>query len=436
MVGFASLFLGLVLGINDIRLVTGPEVARVVVSLDGKEVGEAKGSPWIVPVDLGAELSPHELVAAAFGDDGRPLASARQWLNRPRPPAEVTVVLARKEGKRVARLSWQSLTGATPKVVDVSVDGESVPVSDAHEVVLPDVDAERVHVLRAELDFAGGVSAVADLAFGGGRTDDASARLTAVPVLLEVKAKLPAPEKLAGWFEAAGQPLAIAAVEEGPADVVVVEEESARDALGELVREIARPATRGFGIATSRDAVRSFAGLKKEQRVRVVWTAAERREHSGVRYDLFPRSDEMTWKDGGMLHVLTGISRVTTDSSPARVTDAVAVGALAAAERDRRRAVVVVLGPAATKDASTLAPAVARRYIERLRVPLLVWCVGRERDEAWGACRDVGSAGKLNAATKELVSLLERQRIVWVEGTLLPHVVALSSHASSLSLAR
>ena len=77
-----------------------------------------------------------------------------------------------------------------------------------------------------------------------------------------------------------------------------------------------------------------------------------------------------------------------------------------------------------------------RRYVERLGVPLFVWCVGRDADPAWGACQDVATAGKLNAAARDLAAALERQRIVWIEGTLLPHSVALTSRAAAVSLAR
>lgn len=436
MVGFASLFLGLILGVNDVQLVAGADVARIVVTLDGEEVGVVKGAPWTVRLDLGSELAPHELVATGYTSEGRELGTARQWLNRPRPPAEVTVVVERRGPKRVARLSWQSITSATPKVVTVSVDGEPVPVADPREVALPDVDPDRLHLLRADLDFAGGVSAVQDLAFGGGRTDEASARLTAIPVILDKKAKLPPAEKLAGWFETEGAPLNVAAVEEGPADVVLVLGEGAREALSEIVRDLAPPVSARATSGVYRDAVRVFAPLKKDQRAWIVWTVAERREHSGMRYDLFPRSDEMTPKDGGMLYYLTQVQRASPSEPTPRVADALAVGALGAAGRDRRRAAVLVLGPRGSPDMSTLDPARAKRYLARLGVPLEVWCTKGDGDPAWGACREVSTAGHLNAAVHELTSLLERERIVWVEGTLLPHKIGLSGRASSIALAR
>jgi hypothetical protein len=298
------------------------------------------------------------------------------------------------------------------------------------------VDPDRLHLLRADLDFAGGVSAVQDLAFGGGHTDEAAARLTAIPVVLEKKAKLPAAEKLAGWFESDGAPLNVAAVEEGPADVVLVMGEGAREALSEIVRDLSPPISAGVTSRVFRDAVRAFAPLKKDQRAWLVWTVAERREHSGVRYDLFPRSDEMTPKDGGMLYYLTQVQRAAPSDSVPRVADAVAVGALGAAGRDRRRAAVLVLGPAASPDASTLDAPRVKRYLARLGVPLEIWCTKGDSNPAWGACREVSSAGHLNAAVHDLTSLLERERIVWVEGTLLPHKVGLSSRASSVALAR
>src|SRR5262249_41890986 len=149
---------------------------------------------------------------------------------------------------------------------------------------------------------------------------------------------------------------------------------------------------------------------------------------------LFPRSDELTKKDGGVLFLLTQRERVDRSGAKQRLADAVAVAALGAAGRDRRRAAVVILGPAGAGDASSLDPAGVKRYLARLGVPLFVWCPGREADPSWGACRDVSTPGNLSASVKELDDELERQRIVWVEGTLLPHRVTLTGKASSISL--
>ena len=437
MIAFATLFLGLVLGVNDVTLIAGPEAARAVLLLDGAEIAELRGKPWTATVDLGPELAPHELVAVAFDKDGREAGTVRQWINRPRPPAEASVVIERRGDTRVARLSWQSIVSAAPKFASVTVDGEPVPFADAHEVTLPDVDRDRLHVLHAELDFDGGVSVVQDVAFGGARSDEAAARLTAFPLLLEKKVKMPPPARLAGWFTLGGSSLTVAGVEEGPAEIVVVPHETARPALEEIAHDVLGPPVAAVPFGFRREVLRSFASLKKDQRVHVVWPQPHHREHSGFRYDLFPRSEELTSRDGGMLWFLTNVRYALRSEIPVRLADAVAVAGLHAAARDRRRAVVLVLGPEPPPaDSGRLAPQMTRRYLERLGVPLFVWCAGRERDPEWGACRDVSSAGKLDAATKELTTALERQRIVWLEGTFLPHAVGFTGDAGVTRLAR
>ena len=69
-----------------------------------------------------------------------------------------------------------------------------------------------------------------------------------------------------------------------------------------------------------------------------------------------------------------------------RLADAVAVAGLAAVEEERRRAVVLVLGPDA-EDGSLLSPAEATAFLAQLRVPLRVWSFGRR---AFARGREVG----------------------------------------------
>ena len=92
-VAFASLFLGLVLGVQPVDLVVGDGVARVELLHDGRACGEADEPPWSVPCDLGDVLAPHRLEAVAYGPGGDELGRASQWINLPRPEAEASVVL-------------------------------------------------------------------------------------------------------------------------------------------------------------------------------------------------------------------------------------------------------------------------------------------------------------------------------------------------------
>ena len=62
-------------------------------------------------------------------------------------------------------------------------------------------DPDAVHLLRADLDFGGGITASAETVFGGSAKAEAATDLTAVLVELEKGADLPGADALAGWLE-------------------------------------------------------------------------------------------------------------------------------------------------------------------------------------------------------------------------------------------
>ena len=122
---FTSLFLGLIVGPQTVGVFVDGPASAVEYRLDGKPLGRVHRPPWELRVDLGAELSPHELVATAIDHEGREVASARQWLNLPRQDAETEVVLERnRNGRPVgARLSWHSIVGSKPRALSATFDG-------------------------------------------------------------------------------------------------------------------------------------------------------------------------------------------------------------------------------------------------------------------------------------------------------------------------
>jgi hypothetical protein len=434
MVGFATLILGLVLGLHDVELVTSDSVARVELLLDGTAVGQLCEAPWTAPVDFGIDLQPHELEAVGFDGSGHIVGRARQSINRPRPPADISMVVERRGSERVLRLAWQSLSGGKPASVSVTLDGEPLRFTDPKEFLIPSVDVERMHVVRAELEFTDGVSASEGVTFGGRHTDEVLAQLTALPVVLAAKAKLPAPSALDGWFETHGKGVRVAAVEEGPAEVVFVPDGGAREALYDMARRYDQPFSGSFWGSARPMELKSLATLRKHQRARLVWPNPARRAHSGFQFDLFPRSEDFSARDGGLLWFLTR-TEVAFVESEQRLSDAVAVAGLSAAGRDRRRAVVLVVGNA-PEDRSRLSPETARHYLESLRVPLHVWCAYGSGETPWGRCTDVSSPSKLDAAASRLSKQLEQQRIVWLEGSYLPAAVGLGRRAAGVALLR
>src|SRR4051794_31680092 len=111
MIAFVTLLLGLISGVYPIEVTVSGPVAAVESPLDGASAGRLPGPPWAARVDLGSDLRPHELVARALDAQGTEIARATQWLNLPRPPAEVEVVLENgTDGvPRTANLTWQSV---------------------------------------------------------------------------------------------------------------------------------------------------------------------------------------------------------------------------------------------------------------------------------------------------------------------------------------
>jgi hypothetical protein len=155
--------------------------------------------------------------------------------------------------------------------------------------------------------------------------------------------------------------------------------------------------------------------------------------------NLFPASLRFTPADGAIRGTL--VRRVEWPAySPRaqRIADAVAVAGLTAADQERRRAVVLILGPGA-HDAGSLSPGEAVAFLSDLRVPLFVLSMGRKpspETSRWPAPATVPAARQFEGALAGALQSLARQRIVWVAGTWLPHTVELGPPARGVRLAR
>src|SRR6266542_557516 len=169
MIAFASLFLGLIVGVQPVSVLVEKPVTAVRFELDGKAVGRVETAPWTVSVDFGPELAPHELVARALDAEGKEIGIERQLVNLPRPPAEVEVLLERDaKGRPVAaRFSGQSLIASRPARVTVTFDGRPLQPGESDRVALPDYDADARHLLSVELEFSSAVRSKTDVVFGG-----------------------------------------------------------------------------------------------------------------------------------------------------------------------------------------------------------------------------------------------------------------------------
>jgi hypothetical protein len=430
LIAFVTLLLGLISGVYPIEVAVGGPVEAVEFTVDAAPAGRIEGPPWVARVDLGSDLRPRELVARALDAEGKEIARVSQWLNLPRPPAEVEVVLENgPEGApKTAVLTWQSVNGVKPAAVHLTLDGEPLTVDARGRAALPPRDLKSLHVLTAELWFPPGLLARRDVVYGGEYGSTVSTDLTAVPVRVRQGAALPPVEGLQDWFSAEGLPAPVAAVEDGPGKVVIVRIPGGNEVLDKLVSPARRPV-----VAT----LRRQMLLGEDDRVRFLSLSSNAFRRSRVPAELFDMSQEVTRKEGGMFWLLTN-TNVLTDIPGAkrRYADAVAVAGLQASAENYRRAVVLVVGREA-KDASRYDPATVRAYLESIRVPLFVWSLYGPKSPAawaWGATEDISSLPRLEAAVAKLKAELEAQKIVWIEGRHLPQAVALSPSARGVEL--
>lgn len=430
MIAFLTLLLGLTTGAIPIEVTVDGPVAAVEYVLDGAAVARVEAPPWSATLDFGA-LQPRELVARALDKDGNEIARTSQWLNVPRPPAEVEIVLEPgSEGRpAAARLSWQTLTAAHPATISLTLDDRPLVVQD-RRAILPSHDLKVAHVLTAELWFSPGVVARKDVVFGGEWGSQVSTELTAVPVRMLQGKDLPPPERLGGWFTSGGRSLPVGAVDDGPGRVIVVRVPGATEVFQELAKPAERKDFRFFELW------RNEMRLGPEDTVRIFSADATVYRDSGIPAELFEGSRELTAEDGGLFWLLVQHSPFPAKNADrGRIADAVAVAGLATG--NYRRAVVLVLGKD-SKDTSRYDAAAVRRYLEAIHVPLFVWSLESPKKSsglaAWGDVEVVSSVPRLSKAVAKLRAELLSQRIVWLEGRHLPQSIALTPAATGVEM--
>ena len=407
-IAFLTLFLGLTSGTVPLELSAGPGITAIELQLDGKPVSHLTEPPWRTQLDLGAELLPHHLVARALDDDDTEVGRAEQWINLPRPPAEVQILLEppRRGARPTVRLTWRSLTNKAPAEVTLLLDGVRLPLDAEHRASLPLPAKGVAHVLSAVARF-GGMAARKDLVLGAGYGEEVATDLTGFAVRLQ-SGELPPPAQLRDWFSAAGQPLRVSAVESGPPHLIVVREQGAA----------ARAAMFGWVDLSS-----SRFRLAKGSRIRLLGTQAQAFEGPGVRSELFEGSQELDPAELGVPGLLSRV--VHAEEGVARTADAVAVAGVEADLDSGPRAVLLLL--AGDHDDSQYGGPGVRRFLAALRVPLYVWSLGPASAgmrDAWGAVEDVSTRHGLDHAFDQLKQDLDRQRIVLVEGRHLPQTIA------------
>jgi hypothetical protein len=408
---FLSLFLGLMSGSHDVELQAGPEIKSIRLLLDGSEVAEMKQPPWRARVDFGRSIVPAELIAVGYDAKANEVARVTQTLNLPRAPAEFVIALQNDEQRTpvAATLRWEHLMAAKPVKSSLTVDGKAVRLHSQTSARLPRLDMNHPHVIAAEMTFDDGFSTRRELIVGGAVSYTADTQLT--PVGVRQSTGTP-PDGSSDCFTSAGSPVRVAAVENGPALVIVVVDPDPREAV-QVLRKTLNPVVFLNGSA----AARHLVPLDRGTRTRLLWPIAKQyKTTSNAPALLFPPSKDVDAGDGGLVWLLTRKYGEPLDKSePRRVADAVGVAGLAAIAGANRRAVVLALHRG--EDKSMQGAASIRNYLASIGVPLFVWSLTGPRpelDDTWGVIDDVSSISKLEMAGSRLRAELASQRVAWV----------------------
>lgn len=426
MVHFISFFVGLVVGVQPVELSVSGPVARVEIRIDSETVATMHGSPWKTRIDLGPRPRPAVINAVAFDADGTELGRDVQWVNVPRPRAEVDLLPELDENRalRSVVLRWTSAEFVEPRKTRLTLDGRRVKADSHGRIDLSDLEQERVHLLEAELAFPDNVVVRDQLVFGKGSAGTVNLDMTAVPVWVDRDKRTLRAEDLAGMFRVKGRPVGVADVEHGRAQLVVVRGPSVNSQIDDLARRLQSRKPEG------RD-----DRLPKDVSVRVIGPIPNRGPRGNAR--LFPVSPAREVGRKGLAADLEGARFADLEFGLPLVADAVALAALRAASGNQRRAVALMLGDE-PDDVSSYTAAQVRAFLRDLGVPLVVFDMtrGAEAAEAWRPTEDVSDERRWLSAVRWLREDLENQRIVWLVGKHLLRDVELAPNAEGIDLVR
>jgi hypothetical protein len=419
---FLTLFLGLTSGAHTVALAPGPGIAAIELQLDGAAAARLTAAPWSASVDFGPGLLPHHLVARGLDGQGSEVAACEQWINLPRPPAEVEIVIEKAVAgqPRTVRLAWQSATNEIPAAIALTLDGKRLALDGSNRAQLPLHPAgSATQVLSAELTFHNGVVARRDLALGREYDDEVSTALTSVPVWLRDASKLPPPAEMSGWFRSGDKALRVDAVEAGAVRLVVVRAPRAAAILDHLswIRRAAR-----------------LGSLPNGSRLRFLSAYSHPYLGPGIPFELFDGSRYLDAHRYGVAYLVA--RTLDTIGARPRLADAVAVAGMRACAEDGPRAVLLLLTPG-TRDLSRHDGVTVRRYLAALRVPLFVWSAGppdADSQAAWGAVEDVTDRKGMQRALLTLDRQLAAQQVILLEGHHLPQSITFAPAAGPVVL--
>ncbi len=435
MVAILTLFVGLVTGAQSVALEVAGPVVRVEVRLNDRLIGRASAEPWVSRCDFGSELHPGRLQAIGFDAEGREVTRDTQWINLPDRRAEAVIVPELDENSRViaAKVMWSSPELNEPESVSAEVDGTTVNVREDGSLSLVDFSSDEVHVLTVAVEFSREVILRKELVFGTGFSGELNFDLTAVPIVLDPGLPLPEESGFADVFFKNEMSLETVALEKGPGRLVVVRDQAVEEFLERFERKRKNYRRR------HREEFENGPpdSLGDDISLRVMAPVTVQPEGDGRPALLFPISADVNTGRKGLLKIVRASRYPKRAFGLRRFADAVAVAGMRAATGNRRRAVLLILGPNTT-DASMHSVSSVRGYLESLRVPLHVWQLGRnleaDADMTWGAPDRIVSYGDFISATRRLKEELERQAVIWLRGSHLPQEVKLKPQTKGFQL--
>jgi hypothetical protein len=422
---FSSLLIGLLTGVQPVTVEVSRALhpASVEFTLDGKTVARDSEPPWSANVDFGTELRPHVMAAIARDASGREVGRAVRAVNVPQAPARLEILVERN-GLGVptaARLVATSVLKEKPVRRMLSLDGAALALDEGGQAPLPRLDLHVTHVLSATAEFSADAVARADLAFGGGVSEEAGSRLTAV-ALRATGNPTPTLDGLRDALRGPEGPVRPVALDKTGATILFVRNPSGNEAWRRL-----GAAHRDYPLK-----------VDPADRVGFIWPITREVEGGSGRTELFESMPPFAGKDGNFFWLLTRVSRPGgLVPPPYRFTDAVAVAGMQAGAAGTRRAVVLVEGDE-DQDASQLSPEQVAPYLRSLGVPLHVWSLRGVGDTRWRGehPEDISSFVALQLAVNRLKDDLASQRVAWVPGEWIPGQIQVTEKASGVELLR
>ena len=377
---FMTRLLGLAFGEQEIVLRASDDIKRVVLRRDSDPIATITAPPWRARINLGREVAPFELTAIGLDARGIEVARDTQVVNLSRPRAEVGILLDRNGDRLQARVLSTHVLGRKPDKTVVKLDGRVVsrkPVAD-----LGIIKGDDLHVVSAEVTFTDRIEARKDVVFGGKYTEQMPAQLTAVAVRQRSGER-------SRCIRIRGDEVEPVAIEKGKAIVAFV--------------------VNNFGGYSYRPILESRFRVDDAQLSIVI--PILRTNADAAYFDTYPvRSPRTT---------AAAIAAPSLEQGERRYAEAIATAGQSLLRGERRRVIVYVIGRDEGRDPSLLSPAVVRRYLQRIGVPLRVWSLAGPRPdlaESWGTVQDVSSPALLEEATADLRAELATQRIAWLPG--------------------